>query len=298
MTRFNPSDPEPQPTSPSYPDGWQDLMISYALQDLTPDEEQAFQQLLTDHPELQAELTAYQAVLEALPYTLAPQSPSANLEQRILQQAAEFPKQQPAPQTTSDKGAAPASSPTRRRRRWPPVWQSVGTIAAVTLIAFGIDNLRLRHQLSQTQAENTELQQQVQTFQIALDQSQSQAADNEVILTTLRQPNALVYSLQGTENADSASGSLLALPGHSEVVLVSHNLPILPDSQVYRLWALETSTSAPTYCGQFNNTDTGTVQWQLPKEMCSHRPTQMIITVDQVTDPPIPKGPAILQSSL
>ncbi|MEM9485121.1 MAG: anti-sigma factor, partial [Cyanobacteria bacterium P01_F01_bin.116] len=120
----------------------------------------------------------------------------------------------------------------------------------------------------------------------------------ENLADILRQPDALVYSLQGTEDAKTSSGSLLTLPDHSEVQLVSHNLPVLPEGKTYRLWSVATNTSDPMFCGQFNNTEVGNVQWTVPDSLCNAKPVKVIITVDAVIDPPVPKGPPVLEGRI
>ncbi len=284
-------------TSDPHPD-WHDLLAGYALDNLSPEERAALKKLLAQRPELKAEISVYQETLALVPYALDPQPLPSNLEAAIVASAQKLKRP-----TQTGTPLASKQQPRRKHRRWYAL-----AMAAVLLIAIiGTDNYRLRQQQVTLQAQLNSARVEQQTLQAAqeplqakLDEVETQLAESnfESVLNILRQPNALVYSLQGTGNASTSSGSLLTLPDHSEVQLVSHNLPVLPTGQVYRLWSVATETSAPMFCGQFNNTEVGNVQWTVPDTLCNANPVKVIITVDAVIDPPIPKGPAVLTGEI
>ncbi len=284
-------------TSDPHPD-WHDLLAGYALGNLSPEERATLKKLLARQPELKAEILAYQETLALVPYALDPQPLPRNLEETIVTSAqnTEQPTQTSRPVTSKRQ-------PRRRHRRW----YAVAMAATLVIAIIGTDNYRLRQQQVTTQAQlnNAQVEQQVlqtekETLQTKLDTIETQVAESnfESVLDILRQPNALVYSLEGTGTASTSSGSLLTLPDHSEVQLVSHNLPVLPSGQVYRLWSVATEASAPMFCGQFNNTEVGNVQWTVPDTLCNAKPVKVIITVDAVIDPPVPKGPAVLTGEI
>ena len=264
-------------TSDSHPD-WQDLLAGYALDDLSPEERTALTQILAERPDLKAELLAYQETLAMVPYALDARPIPTGLENTIVAAA---------------QTAAQPASPKRRPRLFR--YHALLAAAATMLIVIAGDNYRLRQQQASLQTQldtaKTKLQAKEQ-----LAQANQNDPDFEPVIDILRQPNALVYSLQGTGEALTSSGSLLTLPNHSEVQLVSHNLPVLPAGQVYRLWAVATRESDPMFCGEFNNTEIGNVQWQVPDALCNATPFKVIITIDAVVDPPVPRGPAVLVS--
>ena len=283
-------------TSDPHPD-WHDLLAGYALDNLSPEERATLQTLLAQRPELKAELLAYQETLALVPYALEPDPLPTNLEATIIAAA----QQTKRPTQTHISPANP--QPRRRQRRW----YALAMAAALLIAIIGTDNYRLRQQqmVLQTQLSNSQVEQQAlqtakETLQDQLREAEIQLAESNVesLLAILRQPNALVYSLEGTGNASTSSGSLLTLPNHSEVQLVSHNLPVLPTGQVYRLWSVATNTSTPMFCGQFNNTEVGNVQWEVPHALCNAKPVKVIITVDAVVDPPVPKGPPVLMGEI
>ncbi|MEM9977224.1 MAG: anti-sigma factor [Cyanobacteria bacterium P01_D01_bin.2] len=265
-------------TPDTHPD-WHDLLAGYALDDLSPEERTVLTKILAERPDLNAELLAYQETLAMVPYALDPKPLPADLEKNIV-------------------AAAQRTAPPPSQKRWPRLFRRHGLLAAAAaiLIVIAGDNYRLRQQQAnlktRLETAKTELQEKDR-----LAQANQNEPDYEPVIDILRQPDALVYSLQGTGEALTSSGSLLTLPNHSEVQLVSHNLPVLPAGQVYRLWAVSTQESDPMFCGEFNNTKIGNVQWQVPNALCNATPFKVIITVDAVADPPVPKGPAVLMSS-
>ena len=284
---FNsPSNSDPHPD-------WHDLMAGYALDNLSPQEQATLKQLLTQQPELKAEILAYQETLASIPYALEPQSLPQGLEEAIVTAA-----KKPRP-------AVPPITPAKswfRRRSWYP---AAAVAAAACLIAItGVDNYRLRQQQTAIKTQLATAQSEQQTLTQKLDEATASLAklstqiSFESVVDILRQPNALVYSQQGTDSSATSSCILLTLPNHSEVQLVSHNLLLLPTGQVYRLWSVATETSAPMFCGQFNNTDAGNVQWTVPDALCNAKPVKVIITIDAVVDPPVPKGPAVLTGEI
>ncbi len=281
-------------TSDPHPD-WHDLLAGYALGNLSPEEQATLQQILTEQPELKADVQTYQETLALVPYALEPQALPMALEETIVAAAQ-------AGQSLSHQTHR-TTRPNSRQIPRQPSWYS-GAIAAALLVAMfmGFDNYRLRQQQRSLQAQLETTQNQLQKQLKALAQADAKAnqttASFEPVIDILRQPNALVYSLKGTDEALTSSGSLLTLPDHSEVQLVSHNLPVLPADKVYRLWSVVTEESAPLFCGQFNNTEIGNVQWTVPDTLCNAKPVKVIITIDAVVDPPVPKGPAVLTGNI
>ena len=269
-------------TSDPHPD-WQDLLAGYALGDLSPEERATLQTILTQRPELKAEVLAYQETLAMVPYALEPQSLPAALEDSIM--------------AAAEGHGATLSPPPRRLPR--SRWSSAALVAAGLLIAVvGTNNYRLRQQQMTFETQLASRQTEIETLKADLLAALEAKPDFENVVEILRQPDALVYSLQGTDNALTSSGSLLTLPDHSEVQLVSHNLPVLPEDKVYRLWSVAATGETPRFCGQFNNTDIGNVQWTVPDATCNATPVQVIITVDAVVDPQLPTGEAVLTGTI
>ena len=275
-----------------------ELAPLYALNLLDDDERRWVEAQTIASPDLAAELAEHQATVNALPYGTPVVPLPAALKDRLFQRLAaapeedavalssltdsptlpsrsfsqEFPHEPSvvalAPLTASgSQGADPASIVPFRRGRW---LQIAGTIAAVAAIALLLDNYRLRQSLQANQA----------------------------IVATLQQPDSVVYTLRGTDKAADAGGRLIINSSHNTAVALVQNLPALPAGKAYRLWAIAKGATKPTYCGQFNNNHTGTVQWALPEAVCSASAPQMLITADSATAPPVPAGPLVMKSVL
>jgi anti-sigma-K factor RskA len=242
------------------PENWQELMAGYALGDLSSEEAETVQRLLTENPELTSEVNQFQEVLALMPYALPEPEPPPRLRDAILRQAQ-------------------ANEPREISRRVP--WISVGSaIAALVLGAIAVDNYRLRQ-------EN-------QSNQLTISRLQQEAKTTVALAAALRNPNAHLYDLVGTEKAAQASARLVVAPGEQAVIVVN-DLPQLPTDHAYRLWAVAKNATTPTYCGEFNSQRTVST-WALPETICSKAVSQMLITTELAADPPIPKGELVMRS--
>ncbi|NJN85078.1 MAG: anti-sigma factor [Leptolyngbyaceae cyanobacterium SL_7_1] len=248
-------------THASLPDHWQELIAGYALGDLSPDEAEEVRRLLEANPALHQEVTQLQETLALLPYDLADREPPLALRSNILTAA------------QTETSTIPAQTPQRTTHGIHPRWWSVGgAIAAVLIGALAIDNYQLRRQVT----------------------------ESEEIVALLQQPSTQLYTLQGTGAAIEASGSLVVNSDHDQVVILVKNLPELPQSQAYRLWAMPQEGATPVYCGQFNTTAeaTTTTTWTPPEEECTAIAHQVLLTAESASDPPIPAGELVMQGVL
>ena len=259
-----------------------DLAPLYALDMLNDDDRHWVEAQAIEYPELAAELAEHQLTVNALPYALPAAPMAAALKERLFQRLAQEPADavealSPLPLSASVSGrsrpdnlpaAVPAPVKVRSYRRTVVWFQAAGAIAALAAIALLADNYRLRQTLQADQA----------------------------IIATLQQPDSVIYSLKGTENAAQAAGSLVVNPGDQTAVVLVQNLPTLPVGQAYRLWAVAKGATKPAYCGQFNNNRTGTVRWSLPEGICSASVPQMLITAESATAPPMPQGTLVMKS--
>jgi hypothetical protein len=109
-----------------------------------------------------------------------------------------------------------------------------------------------------------------------------------------------VYLLVGgapNSGNNRATARLLAKPGDRNLTLVAQALPKLPKNQIYRLWAVATPSVPPMYCGQFRQDDSGKAQWVAPNVACSKNPFQLLITLDEPSDPITSAGPLVMRSA-
>jgi len=284
------------------PDHWQELVAGYVLGDLSPAEVELLQQLLSEHPFLATEIATLQEVYALLPYALPQEELPTSLKTGMLdaiQLDSALPDAAPKIEaipitsarstTVTDRGTVTAPTTLSRRR---PAWDGGGgAIAATIILALGIQAMQLQQDVNQSKKAIARLKQDLQT---ARQQVQEKAA----VVAALQQPGAIVFTLEGTNQAASAAGSLVMRPNRQQMLLVVQNLPELPTGQVYRLWAKAAAVESVVYCGQFNSNDTGLVEWTAPKVLSGNAPRQMLITVDAVTTPPIRGGSLVMHSRI
>jgi anti-sigma-K factor RskA len=268
-------------TSSALPENWRELMAGYTLGDLSPEEAEEFQRVLAENPDITSEVSRLQEVLGLMPYALPDQEPPPHLRAAILN-AAQL-NEPEAESVLIDRVAV------KRRRNF--TWLGIGAAAAATILALAVNNYRLQQEVQTARQE-------VQKRDAAIATLEQEAQNNKAVIATLQQPNASLYALQGTNQAATAAGNLVLAPTQREVVIVAHNLPKLPEGKAYRLWAVATGATKPTYCGQFNSSPTGIISatWSVPTATCSSNVSQLLITAETASDPPIPAGPLVMKS--
>jgi cell division protein FtsB len=280
-------------TRPTDDSNQTDLVAGYILDDLSPEEVAYLNQALAESPTLYEEIELFGEAFSLLPYDLPIVEPSARLKDRIISAASQS-IAGTSPES-SRSNVVPLASPRHRSwKRWIPAIST--SIAAVAVMAFGLNQVQLIRQSQQTVA----LQQQLEATNTELNRLKSELQSNQRAIALLSQPNTQMYSLVGAtsnpKNNQRATARLLAKPGDVTVTLVAHDLPKLPRNQIYRLWSVANSSAAPMYCGQFRQDDSGTAQWVAPNAVCTKNPSQLLITLDAPTDPITSAGPLVMQS--
>lgn len=252
------------------PQGLEELLAGYVLGNLSPEEAEEFQQLLKVHPELSIEVNRLQEVLGLMPYSLPDIAPPSRLRDAILLKATD----------TSGETEIPAkkSSP-----YWLPItyslidwyrksWQKIAIGAAGFLIVgLFTDNYLLRQKLY------------------------AQTSQQKDVITILKNPTTRLVSLKGMDQANTASGSIAIAPGQEEAVLVVQNLPLLPEGQIYQLWA--NVNGQRISWGQFHANGKGTMLVKLSIPPVD-RVSGLVVTVEVSPAPWQPDGAMVMTSNL
>ncbi len=253
---------EPIDPESSYPDHWQELMAGYVLGNLTPEEAEELQQLLSAHPELGEEMGTLQEVLAAMPYALPEVQPAASVRSRIL---------------TAAHHQLDPIVPTRRRDR--PRSRALlwgGGIAAILAVAIGFDNLNLRQQLATTQAK---------------------IASQTDLIAMLQAPQTKLVTLKGMDQLSKAAGNVVITPGEAGAIVVLQDLPTLPPGQTYNLWAV--ASGQKVAAGNFTANPQGRVFVKVPlASATSDRVTHLVVTIEASPTPLSPQGPMVMTSNL
>ncbi|NJR48725.1 MAG: anti-sigma factor [Leptolyngbyaceae cyanobacterium CSU_1_3] len=247
-----------------------ELAPLYALGLLDESQRRWVEEQVAASPDLAVELAELEASVAALSYGVDEISIAPDLKHRLFEQLEQVdpPPSNVLPFDRALRADTPRSADHSRRNLW---LQVGGTLAAMTTIALLADNLRLRREVQDTQA----------------------------LVTALENPSIVAYALQGTENATSASGSLVVNSSQDAIVVLVQNLPELPVGQAYRLWAMPDANSKPLYCGQFTSRSTGsTVRLSPPDAGCRGAVAQMLITTESSTAPPVPAGQLVMQGAV
>jgi len=237
----------------------QELLASYVLGDLTPEEVASVNQLLDSHPELQTEVRRLQNTLGLIPLALPEAELPPTLGSRILQ-------------TASGRSTLRANRVGTRAKTRLGV---IGTVAASVVVGFSFYSYRLHQQVVATQVELSQYK-------------------NAIAL--LRQPSNRLLALQGTSAIPAASGSLVVVPNAEAIVLTIQNLTPLPEGQVYRLWGV--ADGEKIYCGEFRPDSQGRALVKFPLDTDMSDSSTVMITIESSQRLSYPTGETVMTGSI
>lgn len=255
-------------SEPLFPKSVDPLAAGYVLGDLDRQETELFEQRLATEPELAQEVSRLRDVLEEVLYGLNEVKPPQQLRSAILQSATSSTlSSTPLPTLPRLAQSATARQPTSRRRPLP--WNKImGSIAALFMVAIGIDNYQLRQELSRTQE----------------------------VSALLQQSETRLFSLQGMETAKQAQGSFVLNLEQQKGVLAVQHLPAPPAGKVYRLWAVVDGDKIP--CGRLRVNHQGTVleKFSMPADFYEAGISSLLVTLEPSETARQPVGPTIMAS--
>ncbi len=274
------------------PEPLQNLLAGYVLGDLTPEETEVLQHHLQQQPELRVELQHLQEALAAMPYALPVVHPPAHVRDRLLRTIAtvapvDSSSGQPVVRGTEVRSIASAPSRRRDRQHWPFL---LGSMAALTALALGLDNWRLRQDLVTAQAEASR---QTALLRQDLAAAETQLASQKDLIAMLQQPTTQLVTLKSMDTKAPAKGNVVMTPGDRAVIVALQNLPPLQPGQYYYLWANEAGQKVA--CGKFTATETGEVFVKLVLPNTSNS-KQLAITVENSPTMTAPQGPMVMIS--
>ncbi len=243
-------------TDSSTPQPIELLTAGYVAGNLTAPELEEFQQLLAQNSELAVEVNQLQETCDRVITGLHEVQPPPHLWNTI--RTAAIASEQPIPVS--------------RQRSLP--WNAItGSLAAVLIVALGIDNYQLRQALKGTTQINALLQHS-QTHLFAL------------------QP------VSSRDKSSASSGSFVVNLEQQTGILTVQNLPAPPNGHSYRLWAMVDGDRLP--CGQVNINAQGatSAQFSMPADLYDNGISGVFITAEPTQLSRYPKGSVVMQSSL
>jgi hypothetical protein len=269
------------------PEYIKNLAAGFVVDDLSPEEAEEFLLLLDEHPEVIAEVEDLQEVLRQVVDGFIEVEPPADLLPKILSQVsvqeANIANVNNISIQQTDKLITPKTS-----RRWT---KFAGSIAALFVVILGIDNYRLRQNLSVVSADNQKLRQ---------DFTQVQA-----VKSMLQNSQTRLYTFEAASSknkiTDNASGSIVINPQKQKAVMMFQNLPAPPPGQVYLLWTVIADKKLP--CGQVKPYSWGTASYELPfsnqmyQEFTHPQFSGLVVTLETDAKVSRPTGKVVMQSS-
>jgi len=240
-----------------------ELLASYVLGDLTPEEVASVNQLLESNPELATEVSSLQKTLTLLPLSLPESSPPAMLGSQILQAA-------------RDSDTSSTARLSNRVWRRPKAWLGVaGSVAASVIVGLGIYSYRLHQEVITARAELSRYKE---------------------AIALLRQPSNRLVSLKGTNAIPQASGSMVIVPNSEMAILTLQNVAPLPKGQIYRLWA--TADGEKIYCGEFKPDSQGKVFVEIPLDNVMSGNSSVVVTIEPSQRTPQPIGETVMTGGM
>ena len=272
------------------PHNWkekQELLASYVLGDLTPEEVAQVNKLLAANPELVEEVKHLQETLALLPFALPEDEPPQKLGLQILQVATEVSNEVSNNQSQLDisqnitnkestKNSIEKNIVSKKFNRKQKVWLGLtGAIAASVLLGLGFYNYRLQEEMLTTRNKLSYYQE---------------------TIALLRQPNNRLLPLRGINDKSEATGSFVIIPNSGKGVLSLQNLRPLPKNKVYRLWAV--SDGEKVDCGDFQVNSRGQVLVQLPVDESMVDISSALVTIEPLQPVFYPTGQMVMKGNI
>jgi len=157
------------------------------------------------------------------------------------------------------------------RSRW--LWL-ISALSALLALGLGVNNFNLRQQIV---LKDNYLEQQ------------------QKLVSLLVQPDNRLVSFNGSDQVETASGSLFLSPVSKTAVLALKNLQPLSGKQVYRLWAI--SPQQKTGCANFVPDAKGVVYLELSTEGALANANSILITIEPEADTQKPLGREFMTGS-
>jgi anti-sigma-K factor RskA len=240
---------------------FEELSGAYALGAVTSEERQAARAHLATCVKCTRLNQQMRAIVDMLPLSVTQITPPAALKERVL--AAMRREGQVIP--------IERNSQTRQRRRKPGWGTRLLAVAAIVLLLLAggmtVWNVSLHQQVTTLQQQNTHLGSQV----------------------------VQVYSIQGNDHAQTASGTLIYIPQQKITLLVLYGLPQLAGSQLYQGWLIH--ANQPTSIGMLT-IQNGVASLTFPGTISGYEGAAISREPGPYPSKNAPKGPIVATGAL
>lgn len=247
------------------------LAAGFVVDDLTPEEAEEFRQVLALYPaELVNEIEDLQEVLRQVLDGFTEVEPPPHLLPALLNAA---------------KGSTNKPVVVKQLAlRWDKI--AMG-IAALLVIALGVDYYRLRQNFSLVIAENQRLRQEF--------------GEAQAVKALLQETQTRLFTFKAASSTNKASGSIIMNPERQKALMLIRNLAPPPPGQAYVLWTI--INSKKVFCGEIKPYTWGTASYELPFTPEMYRDffnpdfSGLVVTLETNPTASRPTGPIVMQSS-
>lgn len=265
-----------------------ELAPIFALGALDGDDLVVFRAALPGSPELQAEVTSFEAVCGRLAYATAAARPTGGLRARSLGAVGVF------PMTVTRAASAP---PPARQAPWLAWAASVAAVAAGGLYAR--EHLRLadlRAEAATVRSERDGLEAEVLQARTELATMQRQLTQEVSFRELVAHRESRQVLLAGLPAAPNAAARAVWNPGTREAVLLVAGLPAAPPGRVYEAWVI--AAGAPVPAGTFQVDAAGKAVLRLPAVDETSRVKTFAVTIEPDGGTAAPTGAMVLAGAV
>jgi anti-sigma-K factor RskA len=266
-----------------------ELLAGYVLGDLSSDEMILVQQYIESNPDAIVTIEELKSTLSLLPLGLDDITIPAHIKTNLFASldlktdltTTPIPKDIPNTPTPPE----PIQSIRRKiQNRW---FMGLGTLAAATIAALGLQSYQLQQEFSATRQELARLRENQDQAIAKLNDSDRYQQASALML----QPGSRMLTMTGNELVSGASGNVVIVPEQNRAVLTIQKMPPPPIGKVYHLWAIVNSQKIA--CIQFVPESNGQVLMQIPASRWSQA-TQVAITIEPDQSESQPTGEMVM----
>jgi anti-sigma-K factor RskA len=254
----------------------------YVLGTLGAEERAAFEAHVRECAMCAADVRAFRAVADGLPYTLPQIDPPASLRDRVLAVAREGDTAAPS------ASRAPSDAARRAPLRWrsAPAWLSAAALLVICVGA-GVYALSLRQRLGRVEEQLHDAIARLTRSEQQLAVATRAAAGIQTRLAVLTAPDLKQVTLAGQPPAPGAAGRAFWSRSRG-LVFAASDLPVLPAGRTYQLWYL--TAGAPVSAGVFKPDETGRAAVTGESPSATLSPTGLAVSIEPEGGVPAPTG--------
>jgi anti-sigma-K factor RskA len=246
------------------------LAAGFVIDDLEPDEDAEFRQLLKKHPESVKEIDDLQEVFSLLLDEFTPVETPTNLLPNILKQI--------ETENINQKKIV----------KLKPKWQNIIMgVATLIIVILGIDNYRLRFNFGILTAENNRLNQEMSQVQI--------------VNNLLEESNLKLLTFESQKMTSDVSATILINPAEKKAMISVKNLPAPPEGSYYLLSVKVADQMSPCVKLKPDNWGDSMSKFSLTEEIVTYfdnpKFSGLYITLENDKNLKSPTGPILMQTS-